>query len=160
MLTERQRRRCAEIAAALDRNDLRPWLAAEASLSREERGAVWDERQHVRAKAEQQQRRENAQVAGARRSRVETESASGDLDFWASDDEPDDGGDDDDEEQQETRTCPTCNGKGRTHDGKSCARCGGSGRVPIDDLPGEPDDDEEDEDEIEEKSYAHDFEEE
>ena len=96
----------------------------------------------------------------ARPARAETDLAVGDLDVWADDVEPDDGDDDDapDDTEQTTRTCPTCHGRGRDHSGKSCARCGGSGRVPIDDLPGEPDDEE---DEIEEtKSYAHEFEEE
>jgi hypothetical protein len=44
---------------------------------------------------------------------------------------PDDG-DDDDTDEQTTQVCPTCNGRGRTHDGLTCRTCGGSGRIPID----------------------------
>ena len=39
MLTDRQRARCREIAAALDRHDQGPWLKAEPSLSVEARRA-------------------------------------------------------------------------------------------------------------------------
>jgi hypothetical protein len=42
--------------------------------------------------------------------------------------------DEDDDTEQQTKTCPVCNGRGRTHDGLTCDECGGSGRVPVDDF--------------------------
>ena len=47
MLTDRQREKCREIAAALDRHDQGPWLKAEPSLGPEARGLIWDLRAHV-----------------------------------------------------------------------------------------------------------------
>jgi hypothetical protein len=47
--------------------------------------------------------------------------------------------DDGDDDGQETKICPTCNGRGRTHDGRTCPTCGGSGRVPLDDVDDEDD---------------------
>jgi hypothetical protein len=36
--------------------------------------------------------------------------------------------------EQQTRLCPSCRGSGRTKDGSRCAKCGGSGRIALDDL--------------------------
>jgi hypothetical protein len=44
--------------------------------------------------------------------------------------------------EQETRLCPSCKGSGRAKDGSQCARCGGSGRISLDDVD-DIDDDEE-----------------
>ena len=143
MLKAAQRERCRVIAAALDAGDLQPWRRAEALLSPAEKGLVWDLRKHVQAQA--------ARVAQAgaviptvgktpRPARIE---ASLDLDYWSdTDDPPDD--DPDDELTLTTKTCDNCRGSGVASDGTRCARCGGSGRIPID-PDDDPDDDLEDE---------------
>jgi hypothetical protein len=56
--------------------------------------------------------------------------------------DPDDPDKDDEEDQdeagkdteQKTKLCPVCRGLGRDSTGSRCARCGGSGRVPMDDM--------------------------
>jgi hypothetical protein len=161
MLSASQRRRCAEIAAALDRDDLTLWRKAEPLMSPEERGAVWDSRQHVKAMAERH--RKTAVMPGH-----DFAAVSNDLDYWppelegkpapmppqrippmpTSDDDEDspsppvlpDHPEEDDDTEQETKVCPTCMGKGTDHSGRTCATCGGTGRVPMDDVD---DDDEE-----------------
>jgi hypothetical protein len=149
MLTDRQRARCREIAQSLDAGEMTLWRKAEPTLTPAERAEVWEQR------AAQQQR--EAAVMPRH------DSASNDLDYWppevegkpapmppkrmpmprTDDDEdsppvlPDDD-DNDVAPEQEEKTCPTCNGRGRTHDGLTCPTCGGTGRVR---------DDEEDNDE-------------
>jgi hypothetical protein len=52
-MTAAERARCARIAAALDQGDGKAIAKAEAvaPLSREQRGLIWDLRQHVVARA-------------------------------------------------------------------------------------------------------------
>jgi hypothetical protein len=68
---------------------------------------------------------------------------TGDDDDGEDDSEPvmPDHPDEDDDTTQETKICPVCNGRGRTHDGLTCDVCNGSGRARID-----REDDDEDED--------------
>ena len=149
MLTDRQRARCREIAAALDRHDQRPWLKAEPSLSVAEKGAIWDMRAHVIAaggravKAGEVSRQSDAKPP---RPRIE---ASLDLDYWAdTDDPPSD--DPDDELDLKTKVCDNCRGSGVASDGTRCARCNGSGRVDRDDVDDGDDDDDDREKETDE----------
>ena len=154
MLTDRQRRRCAEIAESLDAGNMALWRQAEPTLSPAERGEVWEQRAEQRADGKAMT---DTGLAICR---------NRDLDYWppelegkpapmppkrmpmprTDDDEdsppvlPDDD-DNDVAPEQEEKTCPTCNGRGRTHDGLTCPTCGGTGRVR---------DDREDEDEDEE----------
>jgi len=54
---------------------------------------------------------------------------------WPDDDGDDDEPDDDDERlEQKTRLCPKCRGLGRDASGVKCQRCGGKGRIRIDDI--------------------------
>ncbi len=134
MLTARERERCRELAAALDRGDADAYRRAEPSLTPEMKGEVWDQRAHVKAMA--------ARAAQGRQKPAAAQPARTlDLDYWSDSEpvEPDDGGGDTD---QTTKLCDNCRGLGRTADGSQCERCGGSGRVPLDDV----DDDEEDDD--------------
>jgi hypothetical protein len=59
-----------------------------------------------------------------------------DDDDWPTDENKNAGNDD---TEQELTTCPVCRGKDRDSSGRTSARCGGSGRVPLDE---ESDDDE------------------
>jgi hypothetical protein len=124
MLTDRQRTRCGEIAAALDRHDLAPWRKWEPSLGAEERGLIWDMRQHVIAAAARNQ----AGITNLKPQQNFAELQRGDdLDFWASDVEPDDDDDDGDV------PCAACDGTGRDAAGNRCATCNGTGKAPLDD---------------------------
>jgi hypothetical protein len=63
----------------------------------------------------------------------------------ADDDRPDDCDPDtdedcDDEAETTTELCPACRGTGRDSAGEECARCGGSGRVDLDDIDDDDDD--------------------
>jgi hypothetical protein len=67
------------------------------------------------------------------------------------DDEPcdpgtDDDCDPDDEAETTTRSCPACRGLGTDSTGGTCERCGGSGRVDLDDDGDDDDDDDRDND--------------
>jgi hypothetical protein len=151
MLTDRQRRRCGEIAAALDRGDLSLWLKAEPSLGTAERGEIWSQRAHVKAQAERRRQSEAAvptsqNFATKRAARVETDLRLDDLDFWADDIEPEEPDDDDDDGVDSTVLCPVCNGRGRDSAGNECEVCNGSGRVPATD---------DDEGDAEARSYSH-----
>jgi hypothetical protein len=112
MLTSRQRARCAEIAAALDAGDLRPWREAEARMTAEEKGAMWDMRQ------EQVKKNLTANLSKGLSARAETELRPFDLDDWplasqepddddglpgapVDDDEPEPADDEKDEEDEE-----------------------------------------------------------
>jgi hypothetical protein len=122
MLTDRQRRRCAEIAGALDRGDLSIWLENEGSLSVREKALVWDLRGHVVAKA--------LRAAGKRTPPPKVDDLGPgppDLDDW-----PDDGNDDGapPQEEEPSKLCPMCRGTGRDKTGAKCSACDGSGRVP------------------------------
>jgi hypothetical protein len=70
------------------------------------------------------------------------------------DDDLDDGEDEDDSEQQRETTSPVCSGLGRGKDGATCARCGGTGRVPI----GPEDTDDDDDDELKKETYRYEYE--
>ena len=48
MLTDRQRERCRELARALDSGDYATYKRAEAALTPEMRGEIWDQRAHVK----------------------------------------------------------------------------------------------------------------
>jgi hypothetical protein len=137
-MTADRKARCVEIAAALDRDDLGPWRRAEASLSPEERGAVWDAR-HVVAVGQREAAARPAVITDAvRTSRIETRWL--DLDYWASDDiEPPD---DDDGDMP---VCPACDGRGKDAAGNVCAVCHGTGKFPS----GDDDENEDDVDELE-----------
>jgi hypothetical protein len=117
MLTSIQRRKCAEIAASLDAGDTDSYRRAEASLTPEAKGLIWDMRRGVVAVGQRKQVEEQQHQAS------NTSLKSHDLDYWS--DDPAD--DPDDDEEQETRLCPSCGGKG-------CERCDGSGRLPMDDF--------------------------
>jgi hypothetical protein len=138
MLTDRQREKCREIAAALDRHDQGPWLKAEPSLGPEARGLIWDLRAHVVAAGGRA-----AKAAGIfAQSAQKTELRLDDLDHWASDDDQDGDGDDDD--TADTVPCQACNGAGKDVTGRVCQACNGSGKVSPND--GEEDDDDDFED--------------
>ena len=143
MLTSRERERCRAIAQALDRHDMGPWRKAEASLSVEAKGAIWDFRQHVIERGAQAGKVFVTPTKTPRPPRVETEFR--DLDHWASDDDQDGDGDDDDE--AETVPCSACNGAGKDVTGRVCEACGGSGRVTPDDEDDEEKDDEREDEE-------------
>jgi hypothetical protein len=82
-MTAAERARCARIAAALDQGDGKAIVKAEAvaPLSREQRGLIWDMRQHVVAMTERRKQREAAEAAVTKGARVERELPP-DLDFW------------------------------------------------------------------------------
>jgi hypothetical protein len=144
MLTDRQRARCRELAAALDSGDQRPWLRAEASLSVAEKGAVWDARAHVVA-AGGRGRKKNPEPNSAQgfreRDIAMTSATVADLDYW-SDTEPDEPDDDDDDDGDVP--CAACDGRGEDEAGNTCTVCGGSGKVAPGDSDDEEDDDERD----------------
>jgi hypothetical protein len=151
MLSERQRRRrCAEIAHSLDAGNLTLWREAEPSLSAGERALVWELRTHVVARAKRAQGlygKYNKIVASDRYAGGKRTPPTPTVD---DDDQDDPLGpslpeDDDDSPTQEWTTCRACRGLGRLKDGSKCGICGGSGRVPIDDL-GDDDDEGDDDD--------------
>jgi hypothetical protein len=135
MLSDRQRRRCAEIAGALDRGELSIWLENEPSLSVAEKALVWDLRQHVVAKRKR--------AAGKRTPAPKVDDlgpGQPDLDDWP---QPDDDNDDGapPEEEEPSKVCPMCRGTGRDKTGEKCSACDGTGRI----AANVDDDDEEDE---------------
>jgi hypothetical protein len=178
MLTERQRRRCAEIAESLDAGDLSLWREYEGRMSPEEKGVMWNMRQSQVERAAKTGSNatcfKRSQGLFGRALRAETESRFEDLDFWGDDAPmppkrmpmpvPETDGDenvddeilpphDDDDDQQEMMPCPACRGLGRSKTGAVCSRCNGSGRVPV------SDDVDDDDDELESRRYEIEFDE-
>jgi hypothetical protein len=151
MLTDRQRRRCAAIAGALDRGDLSLWQKAELSLSVAERALIWDLRQHVVAK-----RKQRDAVPSKRPAPPKTEDDQDDLgpqgpgiDDWPEPAPGDsDDGDSPPEEEEPSKVCPMCRGSGRNKSGSRCSDCNGTGRIPS-----VIDDDDNDNDEFESLMY-------
>jgi hypothetical protein len=93
MLTAAQRAKCQRIAEALDRGE----RISLDGFSPQERGEIWDSRQHVRQLAERRrsllavQATPIAAEATDQNFSARTELRSLDLDYWAADDvEPDD----------------------------------------------------------------------
>jgi hypothetical protein len=123
------------IADALDRGDLEPWRKAGGRMSPEEKGMVWDMRQHVVAVGQRESAARPAVIPiVGKTSRIETRSY--DLDYWppdieATDDEADDG-----------QPCAACDGTGRDAAGNPCEACNGTGKASSDE------DDEDDDDEF------------
>jgi hypothetical protein len=149
MLTDRQRRRCAQIAGALDAGNLGLWLENEASLSVREKALVWDLRQHVAAKRKQQDA-----VPSKRPAPPKVQDDQDDLGPQGPgiDDWPEPAPDDDDSPpQQEWTTCRVCRGLGRLKDGSLCSVCNGSGRILADQ-------DDSDDDWPEEELFRYEFE--
>jgi hypothetical protein len=138
MLTDRQRARCRELAAALDSGDMATYRRAEPALGVEERGAVWDARKHVQAQAARAAQRQVSSTVAITPTprRIETGLRLDDLDFWL--DAPDAPDDDDDP----MPVCGACKGSGRDTSGGKCVICAGKGRIPAEDQ--ENDDDEDD----------------
>src|SRR6516225_3311348 len=104
MLSDRQRRRCRAIAAALDQGDLSLWVKAEPTLGALERGLIWDMRTAQVARAKR--------AAGKRTPPPKVDDlgpGQPDLDNWP---QPDDDSDDDGgalvEEEQPSKLCPMC----------------------------------------------------
>ena len=120
MLIDRQREKCREIAAALDRHDQGPWLKAEPSLGPEARGLIWDLRAHVVAAGGRGHKKTllptDIQVSQA--------AVMHDLDYWSDDVTPDH-----DDDNDGDVPCAACNGRGKDAAGTRCAVCGGSGKV-------------------------------
>jgi hypothetical protein len=125
MLTDRQRTRCREIAAALDRHDLTLWRKWEPSLGAEERGAIWDMRGHVIAQAARE-RQKTLLPTDSKVSRPEA-VVMRDLDYWSDDDAPID-----DDVPDDQPTCSACGGSGKDAAGNECQVCGGTGKAPLD----------------------------
>ncbi len=134
MLTDRQRARCREIAAALDRHDQGPWLKAEPSLGPEARGLIWDLRAHVVAAGGRSKKTENLTVNSSSGLAKPDAAVMRDLDFW-SDTEPEPDDDDDGDVP-----CAACNGRGRDATGNVCQACNGTGVAPDDDDDRDEDD--------------------
>jgi hypothetical protein len=124
MLTDRQRRRCGEIAGALDAGNLSIWLKTEPSLSVAEKAEIWSQRARVKAQAERRRQRE---AVPSKRLAPPTpkdepldDLGPDDADDWPLDD------DDDSPPRQEWTTCRACRGLGRLGDGSRCSVCNGS----------------------------------
>jgi hypothetical protein len=129
MLTDRQRRRCAQIAGALDAGNLGLWLENEASLSVREKALVWDLRQHVAAKRKRDVPSKRPPPPKVDDQQDDLGPGKPDLDDWPAPDDSD-VGDSPPEEEEPSKVCPVCRGSGRNKSGSRCADCNGTGRIP------------------------------
>jgi hypothetical protein len=122
MLSQHRRETCDKIVAMLLGGDLAAYAARRNGLTVDEESYIW------------------GQFRGGRPTVPRKQTPPRSDDGWP-DVLPVDDPDNDVVPEQTAKTCPNCAGRGRTHDGLTCQRCGGSGRVPLDDV----DDDEDEE---------------
>jgi hypothetical protein len=139
-MTTRERDRCREIARRLDQGDTEFYKRAEASLTVEQKGAIWDLRQHVVAKA---QRAAGKRTLPPKVDDQQDDLGPGkpDLDDWPVPGDSDDDSPAPPEEEEPSRLCPMCRGSGRDTTGAKCSACDGTGRI----AANVDDDDEDDE---------------